>query len=93
VENAIRHGVERRAAPGRIEVAATRRSGTLVLQVQDSCTGPADAPNPAGTGIGLSNTRARLRHLYGERQRCDLATTRDGGAVAVIELPFHRGDA
>ena len=91
VENAIRHGVERRAAPGRVEVEASRRNGTLVLRVQDSSpAGGAAGGAVSGGGIGLSNTRARLRHLYGERQRCDLARTDDGGALAVVELPYHR---
>jgi two-component system LytT family sensor kinase len=91
VENAIRHGIERRAAPGRVEVAAVRRNGMLVLRVQDSSSG---APPPAspreGAGIGLSNTGTRLRHLYGDRQRLELSGTRDGGAVALVELPYHR---
>ena len=91
VENAIRHGVERRNAPGRVEVAVARRNGTLVLRVADSSApGSAAGPGREGGGIGLSNTRSRLRHLYGDRQRLELAGTRDGGAVATVELPFHR---
>jgi len=91
VENAIRHGVERRAAPGRVEVEALRRDGILVLRVQDSSQGGCDRVGDAtGGGIGLSNTRARLRQLYGERQRCDLDQTEDGGARALVELPYHR---
>jgi hypothetical protein len=91
VENAIRHGVERRSAPGRVEVAVARRNGTLVLRVQDSSAQASPtAPEREGRGIGLSNTQSRLRHLYGDRQRFDLAGTADGGAVATVELPFHR---
>jgi two-component system LytT family sensor kinase len=91
VENAIRHGVERRSAPGRITVAVGRRSETLVLQVEDSCAGALpSASATTGGGIGLSNTRARLHQLYGERQRFHLAATDDGGALAVVELPYHR---
>jgi two-component system, LytTR family, sensor kinase len=88
VENAVRHGIECRAAPGRIDVEVQRRNGTLVLRVQDASSG---APGHArdGAGIGLSNTQARLRHLYGERQRFELSGTADGGAVALVELPFH----
>jgi hypothetical protein len=88
VENAIRHGIERRAAPGRIDVEVRRRNGTLILRVQDASSGtPGGARD--GAGIGLSNTQARLRHLYGERQRFELTGTADGGAVALVELPFH----
>jgi hypothetical protein len=91
VENAIRHGVERRSAPGRVEVAVARRNGTLVLRVQDSSTQPSPTvPEREGRGIGLSNTQTRLRHLYGDHQRFELSGTADGGAVATVELPFHR---
>jgi two-component system LytT family sensor kinase len=92
VENAIRHGIERRAAPGRVEVEARRQQGTLLLRVRDVCDG---RPMPArdGAGIGLSNTQARLRHLYGDRQRFALAATADGGSIASVEIPFHQVQA
>jgi hypothetical protein len=90
VENAIRHGVERRSAPGRITVAVGRRRETLVLRVEDSCGGDTPAGGNGGSGIGLSNTRARLRQLYGERQRLELLATGGGGALAVVELPYHQ---
>jgi sensor histidine kinase YesM len=89
VENAIRHGIERGTAPGRVEVSAERRNGTLVLRVRD--TGPAQGagePRP-GSGIGLANTRARLRHLYGSDHRFELRDSA-GGVLALVELPFHR---
>ncbi len=90
VENAIRHGIERRLRPGSVEVEAARRNGDLVLRVQDSGSGPSPAaPVPDGAGIGLTNTRTRLRHLYGDRHRLALTPTADGGAVAVVELPLH----
>ncbi len=52
-----------------------------------------EGPSPAsasreGSGIGLSNTQARLRHLYGEQQRFEF-TGRDDGGGALVELPFH----
>ena len=91
VENAIRHGIERRAVPGRVEVAAVRQNGTLVLRVEDSSSAPAaETERPDGNGIGLSTTRSRLRHLYGDRQRLELSGTDHGGAVVLVELPFHR---
>jgi LytS/YehU family sensor histidine kinase len=40
-------------------------------------------------GIGLSNTRARLKQLYGERQRFVLSDGPDGGLAVGVELPFH----
>ena len=89
VENAIRHGVERRATPGRVEVSAERRNGTLVLRVRDTGSAERMSEGRPGSSIGLANTRARLRFLYGEHYRFELNDDA-GGVVALIELPFHR---
>lgn len=90
VENAIHHGIERRATPGRVEVTASRRNGVVLLRVQDSSSGSSlGTPGRGSGGIGLSNTQARLHHLYGARQRFQLTATPEGGSVALVELPFH----
>jgi LytS/YehU family sensor histidine kinase len=84
VENAIRHGIARRIAAGRIEIAAVRRNGRLRLTVRDD--GPGVAAG-ARDGIGLSNTRARLEQQYGARHAFALASDRGGGTVVSLEIP------
>jgi len=93
VENAVRHGVEPVAGPGRVEVRAARSGASLRLEVRDSGPGPqaAGRPGQAGSGVGLRNTRARLWHLYGAAQRLDLEAAPGGGTVVVIELPWRAG--
>lgn len=87
VENAIRHGIEPQARPGRIVVEARREGDRLLLEVRDNGAG-----QPAGgflrEGIGLTNTRERLRELYGERHRFELANHSAGGLVVRISLPL-----
>ena len=94
VENAIRHGIGKRSAAGILEINARRENGRLRLQVRDD--GPGLAVNggkPIAGQIGIANTRARLRQLYGEAQTFELCNANDGGAVATLTIPLRvRGE-
>ena len=87
VENAVRHGIEPWPGPGSVTVKAARRGDALLVEVVDTGRGPA-AVARAG-GVGLENTRGRLRHLYGDRQRLSLLASPGGGAVVRVELPWR----
>jgi sensor histidine kinase YesM len=94
VENAVRHGIAPREGPGVIEVTASRRGGTLELQVRDSGCGAAG--RKAGSrspGVGLSNVRARLAHHFGEGSRLELCPNDAGGHLARIWIPVRAGRA
>jgi LytS/YehU family sensor histidine kinase len=91
VENAIRHGIAPRAAPGLIEIRARRENGMVQLEVCDDGAGLGLAPlESLMKGIGLSNTRARLEQLYGASHRFELHNREGGGLKVTIELPFRR---
>jgi signal transduction histidine kinase len=88
VENALEHGIGRRAGAGQVDVRSERVDGTLILSVSDDGAGvPAGSPPPRG--IGLANTRRRLAALHGDRQRLTLASRPTGGLVVRVELPFR----
>jgi signal transduction histidine kinase len=87
VENAIRHGIEPHARPGKIHLSAHRENGQLILQIRDNGNGiPA---NNKRQGIGTSNTRLRLQQLYGDRQSFVLENTPPAGLLATIKLPLR----
>jgi len=86
VENAIRHGIASRAEPGKVEIRARRLKGNLQIEVRDD--GPGLPPGEPREGVGLSNTRARLRQLYGDRQRLQLSNAPGGGLLAALTIPF-----
>jgi two-component system LytT family sensor kinase len=87
VENAVRHGVARRSGPVAVSLRAWREGSALTIQVRD--TGRGLGSSPVREGIGLSNTRARLRALYGESAALNLDDAPGGGATATVHIPFH----
>ncbi len=91
VENAIRHGIERRNVDiGQVWITATRSDDRLHFSVRDNGPGPKSTTAPArrGHGVGLDNTRARLAALHGTAAEVQIATGAGGGCVVTIEMPF-----
>jgi LytS/YehU family sensor histidine kinase len=90
VENAIKHGVAPKLEPGTICIAARRDGDRLHLEVRDDGVGLSTAGRARlDSGVGLSNTRARLECLYGSAQTLEFS---DAGQGLTVELrfPFHR---
>ncbi len=92
VENAIKHGVAKRADAGKIEIAARASGNRLQLSVRDDGVGFA-SPALAEEGIGLSNTKERLRTMYGAQASLALNSPAGGGAEVVLTLPLRTGQA
>jgi two-component system, LytTR family, sensor kinase len=93
VENAVGHGVAKVRGAGRVEVTARRLGDRVQLTVRDNGPGwPDGGPPVAARGIGLRNTEARLRQTYGDAQRFVLENAEDGGARAVVEVPYRAAD-
>src|SRR5262249_53940499 len=88
VENAIRHGIAPRAAPGNVIVAATRRGSRLELSVVGDGVGEKPRADHRD-GVGLGNTRARLVSLYGNDHRFEAGGSPGGGFAVRVEIPFR----
>lgn len=87
-ENAVTHGI---SADGiaRLTIRAAHKDDHLLIEVLDEGPGmPAK-----GHGIGLSNIRARLKHLYGDAGRLTLRSRESGGLMATITVPYHESYA
>lgn len=92
IENAIRHGVERGVTATRIRIAACTRNGQLRIEVENRIPAGTDGPRGRGVGrgIGLANTRERLRQAYGGAGRFQASAGADGTTFVVrIEVPFQ----
>ena len=88
VENAIRHGIAPRAAPGHVVVTAARHGARLELSVVDDGVGESPRVEHRD-GVGLGNTRARLLSLYGSDHRFEAGSASTGGFAVRIEIPFR----
>ncbi|MEO7363175.1 MAG: histidine kinase [Gemmatimonadaceae bacterium] len=99
VENALKHGLSPDSAGQSIDVSARRIGQSLELIVQDNGRGLdgsttnsgrflAARPSVDGLGIGLTNTRSRLKVLFGERYLFRMNNTASGGCRVEIRLPL-----
>lgn len=92
LENAFQHGVAAVTGPVTVGIRAKQEGDALVLEVTDTGQGLRVTPMP--DGIGLRNTRERLRHLYGERGTLELLQAPGGrGTIARVELPFRSAES
>jgi len=85
VENAIKHGLAPQTAGGTVRVSARRDGESVVLSVTDDGVG---LRATSGRGLGLANVRARIQGLYGSTASLRLAGAKEGGAIAMMRLPF-----
>ena len=91
LENAIRHGIATRSTPGQIEIQAWCEGDVLHLSVRDD--GPGLATNwdlERDAGVGLSNTRERLRRLYGDGQSFQIQSPAGTGVQVDVRFPLRR---
>jgi two-component system LytT family sensor kinase len=97
VENAVRHGVEKRVGSGRVTVSAAVVDDDVELRVSDDGAGiepdrVAQVLAGAGGGIGISNVDARLRATFGERYALRIESVLGQGTTAVMRVPNFRGE-
>ena len=88
VENAIKHGIAKRARGGALHVTAASAGGQLTVTVFND--GPA-LPEQVRENVGLTNTRQRLLALYGDAQALALENAATG-VLATITLPLIEGE-
>jgi LytS/YehU family sensor histidine kinase len=91
VENAIRHGISRRASGGTVTVSARRVADRLEIRVLDDGVGlPAGWTLENSAGVGLSVTRQRVAGLYPNGETSFAVNRRAiGGTEVEISLPLR----
>jgi hypothetical protein len=92
VENAVRHGLGQSEEPVLIHISVSRANGHLALTVTDDGPG---CPTPVfeEKGIGLTNTRNRLKRLYGDGATLSAENRVPRGVQVTMTLPCRTGRA
>jgi TM2 domain-containing membrane protein YozV len=93
VENAIKHGLEPKKEGGSIAVQVRKLEATeahperMEVLVADDGLG-FGAADTSGTGVGLANTRERLKMLYGSSAELAVEPNAPSGVRAIIRVPL-----
>lgn len=89
VENAVRHGIETQIAPATIRVSVERRGQNLSLSVVDDGRGLKPGSEGVTEGVGLNNTRARLKELYGQLAALEVRPGMERGFAVELRIPWR----
>ena len=88
VENAVKHGIAKRAQGGTIRIRASRLNAMLTLSIFNDGPSLTADWETTGSGIGISNVRTRLRSLYGDSFDLRLQN-QDNGVEVSVSVPFR----
>ena len=91
MENAIRHGISKRASGGTVTVTAERDRNQVKIRVLDDGVGlPPGWALEKSSGTGLSVTRERILGLHPNGNSRFSVRAREGGGTEVeISLPLR----
>jgi len=84
VENAVRHGITNSREGGWVEISSRRSAGRLELCIRNSV----GSSQSTGSGLGIPNTEARLKHMYGGEASFSFVLGKDRTATATLILPL-----
>ncbi|MFK8047142.1 MAG: sensor histidine kinase [Halioglobus sp.] len=91
VENSIKYAIALAISGGAIGIGAKVIGDELLLEIADD--GPGldlrYGKSAKGGGVGLSNSRERLKELYGDKQSFRLGSTEPHGLTISIRIPLQ----
>jgi len=96
VENAVRHGLEKKAGAGHISITAEDNDFEAVISVEDDGAGEepervrlALAGDAATDSVGLGNVDARLRSAFGDDYGLVVETAPGAGTKVTVRVPKY----
>jgi LytS/YehU family sensor histidine kinase len=91
VENSIKYAVAASETGGTISIKARGFAKELLMEVADSGPGIElkDGASPEFRGVGIKNTRERLKEMYGDDHSCKFGRAEPSGLIVSIRIPFQ----
>jgi two-component sensor histidine kinase len=90
IENAVKHGIAPLIEGGTIEIRSVRENGNLRVHICDDGIG---VSGEISEGIGISNTRSRLKQLYDDTYEFLIEPNKIKGMSVNLLVPFKRFEA
>lgn len=91
VENAIQHGIQKRAQGGCLQISAVRVNGLLTIRVYNDGPKLPEGWDQSPNGVGIPNVRSRLQTLYGDGCELSVRNHEAGGVEVSLSVPFRQG--
>ena len=90
VENAVRHGIGVRKEPDLVSVRTYLIADRMNIEITNR-SGVLDGPmlDFISRGVGLSNTIARLKHMYGAEQSFNIRNLSPRGVEVSLSIPLQ----
>lgn len=89
VENGIKHGIAKLTAGGTIQMKTFVHDDRLTIQIRNSGAYVNGSSGPEG-GLGLENTRQRLKLIYGDAASFRILSENDTFVLTEVEIPHLR---
>ncbi len=87
VENAVKYAIEPYSQKGTIQIDIEKKNSNLFISISDNGPKPFQSID-FDNGIGLQNTRERLKQLFGERQHFQVKPNQNQGTAVSFDIPF-----
>lgn len=84
VENAVIHGIEPSMSGGNVEIKVSENDGVVSIIVSDNGRGLQETTQ--GSGIGMENTRNRLKAVFGEQAKMLVKENKPSGVIVELNL-------
>jgi len=86
VENGIKHGISRLTEGGLIQIKTVVENNVLSIQIRNSGQYINGVKRTTG-GLGLENTKQRLKLVYGKSATFRILTENDSFVLTEIRIP------